>query len=229
MAPARRNATLMPVRRGSWLVVRLWCVVVAAVLLAGCVEPPAGTKKRPSTEGRGHAETATQNKAAIKRLGGVVDYGRVDPTTGQRSGISATITPAMVRAAAAHDLGSPADSDIRPPGFEDLPARNRARGHLLGRQLGGSGELEGNLVALYQRRANSPVMRDYESAVAEAVERGETVRYKVRPIYPSPTTRGAPSAVRITAVGNHGFRLDVLIDNTAEARVREYVPLPAGS
>ena len=43
-----------------------------------------------------------------------------------------------------------------------------SRGHLLGRQLGGSGEVAGNLVALYQRRANSPVMRDYESAVAEA-------------------------------------------------------------
>jgi hypothetical protein len=218
----------MPVRRGSWLLVLL-CVAVAALVAAGCVEPPSGTKARPSKEGRGHGETARQNTTAIKRLGGAVDYGHVDPETGQRSGISATITPAMVRAAAAHDLGSAADSDIRPPGFEDLPARNRARGHLLGRQLGGSGEVDGNLVALYQQRANSPVMRDYESAVAEAVEHGETVRYRVRPVYPSPSSHGPPSAVRITASGNHGFRLDVLIYNTAEARVREYVPLPAGS
>jgi hypothetical protein len=222
-------ATLMPVRGGSWLLVRLLCVAVAALLVGGCVEPPGGTPGRPSTDGRGRGETARQNTSAIKRLGGAVDYGRVDPKTGQRSGITATITPAMVRAAAAHDLGSAADPDIRPPGFEDLPARNHARGHLLGRQLGGSGEVARNLVALYQRRANSPVMRDYESAVAEAVEQGETVRYQVRPVYPSPTSRGAPSAVRITASGNHGFRLDVLIDNTAEARVREYVPLPAGS
>jgi DNA/RNA non-specific endonuclease len=219
----------MPLRRGSWLLVRLLCAAVVALVVGGCVEPPGGTPGRPSTGGSDHAETARQNTTAIKRLGGAVDYGRVNRETGQRSGISATITPAMVRAAAAHDLGSAADPEIRPPGFEGLPARNRARGHLLGRQLGGSGAVAGNLVALYQRRANSPVMRDYESAVAEAVEQGETVRYRVRPIYPSPTSRGAPSAVRITASGNHGFRLDVLIYNTAEARVREYVPLPAGS
>jgi hypothetical protein len=218
----------MTPRRGSWLLVRLLGVALAAVVAAGCVEPGV-PEAGPTTRARGHAESARQNVSAIRRLGGTVDYGRVDPKTGQRSGISATITPRMVRAAAARDLGSPADSEIRPPGFEELPARNRSRGHLLGRQLGGSGEVEGNLVALYQRRANSPVMRDYENAVAEAVERGETIRYQVRPVYPSPTFEGAPSAVRITASGDHGFRLDVLIDNSAEARVREYVPLPAGS
>jgi hypothetical protein len=218
----------MPVRRGSWLPVRVLCVAVAAVVAAGCVQPPGLPEAGPTTRAKAHSETARQNASAIRRLGGAVDYGQVDPDTGQRSGISATITPAMVRAAAAHDLGSTADPDIRPPGFEDLPARNRSRGHLLGRQLGGSGEVEGNLVALYQRRANSPVMRDYESAIAEAVGRGETVRYRVRPVYPSPGSGGAPSAVRITASGNHGFRLDVLIANSPEARVREYVPLPAG-
>ena len=218
----------MTARRGSWLVVRVVGVALVAAVAAGCVEPPA-PEKGPSNGSKGHSETARQNVTAIRRLGGAVDYGRVDPATGQRSGISATITPRMVRAAAAHDLGSAADPDIRPPGFEDLPARNRARGHLLGRQLGGSGEEDANLVALYQRRANSPVMRDYETAVAEAVERGETIHYRVRPVYPSPTFKGPPSAVRITASGDHGFRLDVLIDNTADARVREYVPLPAGS
>jgi hypothetical protein len=213
----------MTARRGSWLLLRVLGVALAAVVVAGCVEP-GGPEAGPTTRARGHGETARQNASAIRRLGGTVDYGRVDPETGQRSGISATITPRMVRAAAAHDLGSAADSDIRPPGFEDLPARNRSRGHLLGRQLGGSGEVDANLVALYQQRANSPVMRDYENAVAEAVERGETIRYRVRPVYPSPSSKGPPSAVRITASGDHGFRLDVLIDNTAEARVREYVP-----
>jgi DNA-entry nuclease len=215
-------------RRGSWLLGRLACLAVAALLAAGCVEPPALPQAGPTTRPRAHGETPRQNASAIKRLGGAVDYGRVDRRTGQRSGISATITPAMVRAAAAHDLGSVADPAIRPPGFEDLPARNRSRGHLLGRQLGGSGEAAGNLVALYQRRANSPVMRDYESAVAEAVGRGETVRYRVRPVYPSPGFEGAPDALRITASGDDGFRFDVLIANTPEARVREYVPLPPG-
>lgn len=219
----------MTARRGSWLLVWLLCVAVAAVVAGGCVEVPGGPEAGPAKPSKRNAESAAQNVRAIRHLGGAVDYGHVDPDTGQRSGITATITPAMVRAAAAHELGTPADSAIRPPGFEDLPARNRGRGHLLGRQLGGSGEEDGNLVALYQRRANSPVMRDYENAVADAVERGETIRYRVRPVYPSRTSRGAPSAVRITASGNHGFRLDVLIDNTAEARVRELIPLPAGS
>jgi hypothetical protein len=38
-------------------------------------------------------------------------------------------------------------------------------------------------------------MRDYESAVAEAVRAGETVRYRVRPRYPDPSFEGAPSAI----------------------------------
>jgi hypothetical protein len=168
------------------------------------------------------------NRAAIRRLGGDVDYGRVQPGTGQRSGIRATITPAMVAAAARDELGSPADPDIEPPGLDRLPARNRARGHLLGRQLGGTGDLAANLVALYQTRANSPVMRDYETAVAEAAADGETIRYAVRPVYRSRTADGPPSALRITADGDRGFRLDVTIANTAEAPVKETVAPPEG-
>jgi DNA/RNA non-specific endonuclease len=125
-------------------------------------------------------------------------------------------------AAAAHDqLGSAADPDIRPPGLDQLPARNRARAHLLGRQLGGTGELPANLVAMDQTRANTPVMRDYETTVAEAVRAGRTVRYTVRPIYPSPSHRGPPSAIRITASGDHGFRVQVTIANTPQATVQQ--------
>jgi hypothetical protein len=199
----------MPVRRGPRSLLRLLCLAVAAALAAGCVQPPVLPEAGPTTRARAHAETPRQNAAAIKKLGGAVDYGHVDRATGQRR-------------------GSVANPEIRPPGYDGLPARNRSRGHLLGRQLGGSGEAEANLVAMYQRRANSPVMRDYESAVAEAVQRGETVRYRVRPVYPSPSFRGPPSALRITASGNHGLRLDVLIADTPEAKVHEYVPLPPG-
>jgi len=179
--------------------------------------PPEATRPSPEVDG------AADNSAAIRRLGGAVQYGHVDPVTGQRSGISATITPAMVAAAARDELGSAADPSIRPPGLDRLPARNRARGHLLGRQLGGTGDLPANLVALYQTRANTPVMRDYETAVAEAARAGEVIRYAVRPRYPSASFTGAPSAIRITATGNHGFRLDVTIANTLKARVTEAV------
>ena len=154
-------------------------------------------------------------------MGGAVQYGQVDPITGQRSVVRAAITPAMVAAAARDELGSAADPDIRPPGLDQLPARNRARAHLLGRQLGGSGDLPANLVALYQTRVNTPVMRDYETAVAEAVRAGEVVRYSVRPRYRSPSFEGAPSAIRITASGDHGFRVDVTIANTPQATVTQ--------
>jgi len=177
--------------------------------------PPEAT--RPSPE----ADRPADNRAAIGRLGGTVDYGHVELATGQRSGISATITPAMVAAAAHDQLGSAADPDIRPPGLDQLPARNRARAHLLGRQLGGTGDLPSNLVALYQTRANTPVMRDYETTVAEAVRAGETVRYRVRPTYPSPSYREAPSAIRMIASGDRGFRLQVTIANTPQATVTQ--------
>lgn len=180
---------------------------------------PAGNDGGGSGRRSGNDDLAS-NTRAIQRLGGTVDYGRVDRVTGQRSGIAATITPAMVTAASRDQLGSEPDESIRPPGFEQLPSRNRSRGHLLGRQLGGSGEVASNLAALYQTRANSPVMRDYETMVADAVRDGETVRYQVRPLYASPSDRGAPRAVRLQAVGDRGFRLDVEIANTPRAPVK---------
>jgi DNA/RNA non-specific endonuclease len=228
MPPRRRSRSRRSRARGSGsLGLLLLAVVVAGVayllIQRGVVPAPPEPTRRPPPAG-GPAD----NSAAIRRLGGKVDYGRVDPATGQRSGVTATITRAMVAAADDDQLGSPADPDIRPPGYDRLPARNRARGHLLGRQLGGSGDLEANLVALYQSRANSPVMRDYETAVAEAVRAGETVRYAVRPIYASRTADGPPAAVRITAAGDRGFRMDVTIANTPQAAVKEAIPPPGG-
>jgi DNA-entry nuclease len=184
------------------------------------IRPPGN---HGGSDGRTGGDDLASNTRAIQRLGGAVDYGRVDPATGQRSGITAAITPRMVAAASRDQLGSEPDESIRPPGFEQLPSRNRSRGHLLGRQLGGSGEVASNLVALYQSRANSPVMRDYETMVADAVRDGQTVRYQVRPLYASPSDRGAPRAVRIQAVGDRGLRLDVEIANTPRAPVKEAV------
>jgi hypothetical protein len=220
MTTRRRRSRRRTSRRSGSLGSLLLVVLVVGVgylLIQRGVLPAPPSPTGPSPE----AGTPADNRAAIGRLGGTVDYGRVDPATGQRSGVRATITPAMVAAAAHDQLGSAADPDIRPPGLDQLPARNRARAHLLGRQLGGTGELPANLVALYQTRANTPVMRDYETTVAEAVRAGEIIRYRVRPIYPSPSSRGAPSAIRITAVGDRGFQLDVTIANTPQALVKE--------
>jgi DNA/RNA non-specific endonuclease len=226
MPPRRRSSRRSRSRRSGsfgYLLVAVLVVGIGFLLVdRGVLPSPSPPTQRPP-----RADGPADNRAAIRRLGGTVDYGRVNPATGQRSGIRATITPAMVAAAAEDELGSAADPSIRPPGYDRLPARNRARGHLLGRQLGGSGDLAANLVALYQTRANSPVMRDYETAVAEAVEAGETVRYAVRPVYPGRAANGAPNAIRITATGDRGFRLDVAVANTPEAAVEETIA-PAG-
>jgi hypothetical protein len=222
----RRSPRRSPRRSRSldYLLAVVLVVGIGYLLLQRGVLPFPPEATRPSPEANG----AAGNAAAIRRLGGAVHYGHIDPATGQRSGVRATITPAMVAAAARDALGSAADPDIRPPGLDQLPARNRARAHLLGRQLGGTGDLAANLVALYQTRANTPVMRDYETAVAEAARAGQVIRYTVRPRYPSATFDGAPSAVRITASGDHGFRLDVTIANTPKAAVTETIAPSAG-
>ena len=227
MPPRRRRTPRRTARRpGSlnYLLAAVLIVGIGYLLIQRGVLPAPPSPTRPSPE----ADHPGDNSAAIGRLGGTVQYGQVDPTTGQRRGVRATITPAMVAAAAQNELGSAADPGIRPPGLDQLPPRNRARAHLLGRQLGGSGDLPANLVALYQTRANTPVMRDYESAVAEAVQAGETVRYTVRPTYPNPSFDGAPSAIRITATGDRGFRLQVTIANTPQATVNETSVSSAG-
>jgi hypothetical protein len=219
MSPRRRRSRRRTSRRPRSLDYLLAVVLVVGIgylLLQRGVLPLPPEATRPSPEANGNA-------AAIGRLGGTVEYGHVDRATGQRSGVSATITPAMVAAAARDQLGSAADPSIRPPGLDQLPVRNRARAHLLGRQLGGTGDLPANLVALYQTRANTPVMRDYETAVAGAARAGEVIRYAVDPHYPSATFEGAPSAIRITAAGDHGFRLDVTIANTPKAAVTEAI------
>jgi hypothetical protein len=227
MPPRRRRKSRRRTSRRSGSLGLLLAVVLVAgigylLIQRGMLPaPPGPIQQFPEVDG------SADNSAAIARLGGAVQYGQVNPITGQRSGVRATITPAMVAAAARDELGSAADPDIRPPGLDELPARNRARAHLLGRQLGGSGDLPANLVALYQIRANTPVMRDYETAVAEAVRAGEVVRYSVRPRYPSPGFNGSPTAIRITAVGDRGFRLDVTIANTPEATVKETSAAPA--
>ena len=106
--------------------------------------------------------------------------------------------------------GTKAASNVRPPGFAG-GAANHARGHLIARSLGGSGTDSRNLVTLFQRGANSPVMRDFEAQVASAVRAGQTVKYEVIPIY-----RGSelvPRAVTLRAAGNNGFNLNVTVLN----------------
>jgi hypothetical protein len=179
---------VVPLGRGAGL---------AAPLLEGCARGPraAETARR--------AEQASID--AARRLGGDIDYGRLD-SLNRPTGIEATITPEMI----AGDIGTHANGAIRPPGFEGGPS-NHARGHLLGRQLGGSGHVDSNLVTLFQNPVNTPIMSGIEAQVRAAVEAGETVRYRVTPIYDGDNP--IPTQIRIQADGDDGFHLDVTIDN----------------
>jgi DNA-entry nuclease len=109
--------------------------------------------------------------------------------------------------------GTKASQSIKPPGFEGggPGSPGHARGHLLGKQLGGSGDDPRNLVTLFQNPVNSPVMRDFETSVRAAVENGEVVKYSSVPIYKGDNL--IPSGVTMSATGSGGFKLDVTVLN----------------
>jgi hypothetical protein len=123
---------------------------------------------------------------------------------GRTTGAAATITKDML------NTGTAASRSIRPAGFIGGSA-NQARGHLISRLLGGSGQDARNLTTLYQNPVNTPVMRGFEQQVANAVRAGETVRYEVVPIYRG--TELIPRAVTLRATGTGGFRLHVTVLN----------------
>ncbi|MCZ0987358.1 DNRLRE domain-containing protein [Streptomyces diastatochromogenes] len=95
--------------------------------------------------------------------------------------------------------------DSVPPGFKlgNDPTMNR--GHLLARQLGGSGTDRRNLVPLY-RNANSPVMSGAEQKIADSIAAGNTVYYSSIPIYEN-STNPIPSGVTMTAYTSTGVQI----------------------
>ena len=100
--------------------------------------------------------------------------------------------------------GSHAAQDIHAPGFAG-GASNHARGHLLGRQLGGSGTEERNLVTLFHLPANTPVMPGFENQVAAVVRGGQTIDDLAVPIYQGVSL--IPIGVTIQARGSGGYAL----------------------
>lgn len=108
---------------------------------------------------------------------GWIDYGKID-NLGRPTTANALIKPNMV------NTGTSANQSIRPPGFiSGLEPHNHSRGHLIGRQLGGTGDKLENLVTLYQNPVNTPFMTKYENMVRKAADDGETIRYRVEPVY----------------------------------------------
>jgi hypothetical protein len=136
---------------------------------------------------------------------GGISYGALD-SLGRPTGISATITEDMI------GTGTPANSSIIPPGWSGNGVLyNEARGHLLGAQLGGSGDVAENLVTLQQNPVNSPVMRGFENQVRTVVEGGQSVNYSVTPIYNGNNL--VPRGITIFGTGSDGFNLGVSVLN----------------
>ncbi|QES10330.1 DNRLRE domain-containing protein [Streptomyces venezuelae] len=105
-----------------------------------------------------------------------------------------------------------------PSGFFEITVQDnwqRARGHLIGRQLGGSGTDLRNLIPLHAA-ANSKVMADIENKVTDVIVRTrQSVRYEVTPVYRMRMS-GVPEAVHIRAVGSAGLDVDCYVMNSAD-------------
>ncbi|MET7452712.1 DNA/RNA non-specific endonuclease [Streptomyces sp. NPDC005574] len=120
--------------------------------------------------------------------------------------------------------GSEAGS-TRTPGWRgDGTAYNEARGHLLANLLSGPGKgplARHNLVTLTQNPVNTPVTKQIEARVFEAVNKGENVQYSVTPVYGG--TNPVPLRLEISAYGNRGFSLNEVLENPASG-VRTAIP-----
>ncbi|OAB34383.1 DNA/RNA non-specific endonuclease [Paenibacillus glacialis] len=161
-----------------------------------------GTCDGRVTDGTGNLGIEKINKNSPRQ----VVFGELDDLR-RPTGVTATIIPDMI------GTGSKAKQSIIPPGFlgGGKGSPGHARGHLLGNQLGGTGNDSRNLVTLYQSPVNSPVMRGFETSVRNAVDAGEIVRYQSIPIYKGDNL--TPIGVTLKARGIDGFSMDVTILN----------------
>lgn len=143
--------------------------------------------------------------AAARIANGFVRYGSLD-SLGRPTGVTARITQDMI------GTGTAANRNIIPPGWSgNGRLHNEARAHLLGRQLGGSGDVPENLVTFAQNPANSPVMSGFEAQIRAAVERGEVLDFRATPVYDGNIL--VPRAITLEASGSNGFSLQVSILN----------------
>ncbi|MEU8621491.1 LamG-like jellyroll fold domain-containing protein [Streptomyces sp. NPDC048623] len=104
------------------------------------------------------------------------------------------------------------DPKWNPAGWESLPARDRARLHLIGNQMGGADYTMRNFVTGYQDPANTPHMRGLENDIVKAVRGGETVRVGVLARYGG-SNPAIPDRIEMFAVGNKGYLLDCTVYN----------------
>ena len=161
-------------------------IAVGAALMARSVIPTVARIKTPRTP-----------------LPGQVTYGVLDKF-GRATGASATVTKSML------NTGTRAARRIKPPGYIDDFIHHR--GHLISQLLGGTGRDARNLTTMFNH-ANTPVMRDFERKIADAVRGGQVVRYQVTPIYrgSDPVARGI--TMKAWGTGNKPLQLHLTVLN----------------
>ena len=118
-------------------------------------------------------------------------------------------------------MKSPAYPNRSPVGCDTNNPLASTRGHLIGKQFGGSAKNPRNFVPM-GNSLNGDAMNAVEGIIAakiKAAPNGETVQYDVIPLYPDDST-GIPSAVHLVATGA-GLSIDCTITN-------ELVPVPDG-
>jgi len=107
--------------------------------------------------------------------------------------------------------GTFANDRLKPPGYEKGHIPRLARGHLLDRQLGGSGDTLANLVTEYQSMNQGP-MRRIEDRIRSAMESCEVVNFSAIPNYHTAGPLPVKS-VTVTAVGNRGLYIHEPVPN----------------
>lgn len=109
------------------------------------------------------------------------------------------------------NTGSRVPGNLIPPGYGGKSA-GHAKGHLLGKQLGGDGKVPSNVVTLFQDPVNNRWMRArYEDQVRSWLDAGRNVMYTSKPLYSGSNV--IPSGVWITAYSNDGRAFSVAIPN----------------
>jgi RHS repeat-associated protein len=138
--------------------------------------------------------------------------------------MNATITRDML------GEGTDAAQSLRPPGFMG-GAANQARGHLLARMLGGSGDTLDNLFTITQTPTNNPRMRDFEQAIYDYVNSpsGGVATLNVYLEYTDDRKDSVPKYIQLEAFdkdGNYikthkGIPVDTILDNPAHAQQQQ--------
>ncbi|WP_460526764.1 RHS repeat-associated core domain-containing protein [Flindersiella endophytica] len=139
---------------------------------------------------------------------GYYRYYPLDPPKGGRAtGAEACLMPGKLPGTGANRK-SPgrASADVK-----DYNSKVHDKGHLIGANLGGRGNVSENLVPLYKDANQREMYNNFEKCVRERVDAGEIVHVTVVPQYND--NSGVPVGVTLQAVGNKGYVRTMSIRN----------------